>query len=95
MVTHPRTPVRPARLRPLGGPRRLRVKPDASGLPRRVLFEGEERAVTAVQDRWRIDDEWWRETPVSRLYCQLQLDGGRVITAYHDLAGGGWWLQRY
>jgi hypothetical protein len=53
------------------------------------------RDVAAVQDRWRIDDEWWRETAVSRMYYQLQLDSGRVITVYRDLIGGGWWEQRY
>jgi hypothetical protein len=66
-----------------------------------VLFEGAMREVDAVQDRWRIDDEWWRETPVSRMYYELRLDGERVVTAYWELAAssgakdGGWWLQRY
>jgi hypothetical protein len=53
------------------------------------------RPVAAVQDRWRIDDEWWRETAISRMYWSLQLEGGRVLTVYRDLIGGGWWLQRY
>jgi hypothetical protein len=53
------------------------------------------REVTAVQDRWRIDDEWWREAPLSRMYYQLQLDGERVVTVYEDLVGGTWCLQRY
>jgi hypothetical protein len=73
----------------------LRVDEDTCGKPETVLFEGELRAVSAVQDRWRIDDEWWRETPVSRLYYAVQLEGGRVVTVYADLVGGGWWLQRY
>jgi hypothetical protein len=73
----------------------VRVQAGAHGLPHAVLFEGEVRAVTAVQDRWRIDDEWWRETPVARLYYELRLEGDRVITVYRDLAGGGWWMQRY
>lgn len=63
--------------------------------PHAVHFEGEMRGVAAIQDRWRIDDEWWRESAVSRCYYQLQLEGGRVITVYRDLAGGGWWEQRY
>jgi hypothetical protein len=53
------------------------------------------RAVVSIQDRWRIDDEWWRETPVARMYAQLQLEGDRVVTVYQDLAGGEWCLQRY
>ena len=96
MVAHPRTAVRAHRLRPLAGPRRLQVAVDGSGIPLAVVFEGAQRAVEAVQDRWRIDDEWWRETPISRLYFELRLEGERVITVYRDLtAGGAWWLQRY
>ena len=99
MVAHPRTPVRAHRLRPLAGPRRLPVEADARGIPHSVVFEGERREIEAVQDRWRIDDEWWRVPPVSRMYYELRLQGDRVITVYRDLnetrPGGAWWLQRY
>lgn len=83
------------RLRPLAGPRETRVEQDDQGRPATVLFEGEMRSVAAVQDRWRIDDEWWREHEISRMYWALQLDGGRVITVYRDLVGGDWYEQRY
>ncbi len=71
------------------------VETDASGSPLAVLIEGEMREVAAIQDRWRIDDEWWRETPVSRMYYELRLEGDRVATVYQDLLRGAWWLQRY
>ena len=95
MVKDPRTKVRPHRLRPLAGPRPARVQTDVQGRPQRVLFEGVLREVTCVQDRWRIEDEWWRETPVSRMYYEVQLEGDRLVTLYQDLRGGTWWLQRY
>ena len=95
MVKDPGAPVRTHRLRPLASPSRVRVQVDEGGRARAVLVEGVVRAVTAVQDRWRIDDEWWREKPVSRMYYQLQLEGNRVVTVYRDLPGGAWWLQRY
>ncbi|MDP9236398.1 MAG: hypothetical protein M3P30_03200 [Chloroflexota bacterium] len=60
-----------------------------------MTIEGAVRMVALIQDRWRIDDEWWREPPVSRMYYRLQLEGERVMTVYQDLAGGAWWLQRY
>jgi hypothetical protein len=71
------------------------VQTDDRCRPHRVVFEGAVREVTCVQDRWRIDDEWWRETPVSRMYYEVQLEGDRLITLYQDLPGGTWWLQRY
>ena len=95
MVKNSGTPVRAHRLRPLAGPRLLRVEVDERGQPRAIAYEGATRAVAAIQDRWRIDDEWWRETPLSRTYYRLQLDGDRVVTIYQDLIGGQWWLQRY
>lgn len=95
MVKDPGAQVRPHRLRPLAGPRPLRVEVDGCGRPRAVEHEGALWSVASIQDRWRIDDEWWRETPLSRMYYELQLDGGRVVTVYQDLIGGAWWLQRY
>jgi hypothetical protein len=60
-----------------------------------VRIEGALRGVVSVQDRWRIDDEWWRDRPVARMYYALRLEGGRVVTLYHDLEGDAWWEQRY
>lgn len=95
MVKDPGTALRAHRLRPLAAPRSLRVETDSSGRPRAVQFEGVMCEVTSIQDRWRIDDEWWRETRVARTYYQLQLDNGRIVTVYQDLVGGGWCEQRY
>ena len=95
MVKDPRTKIRPHRLRPLADPRAARVQTDDRGRPQHVLFEGMVREVTCLQDRWRIDDEWWREATVSRMYYEVQLEGDRLVTLYQDLPGGTWWLQRY
>jgi len=46
-----------------------------------------------VLETWRIDDEWWREQPVSRLYHSLLLEDGRAVTMYQDLAGSRWYRQ--
>jgi len=51
--------------------------------------------VERVEDRWRIDDEWWREEPVCRLYFRLLLQDGRCITVFRDLTGDRWYEQRY
>ncbi len=95
MVKDPGAALRTHRLRPLAGPQPLRVETDDCGYPASVTIEGAVRMVALIQDRWRIDDEWWREPPVSRMYYRLQLEGERVMTVYQDLAGGAWWLQRY
>lgn len=47
-----------------------------------------------VQDRWRIDDEWWREHPISRLYYTVVLEDDTLLTLYHDLLADAWFEQR-
>jgi hypothetical protein len=70
------------------------VEADESGEPRGVVLGHERLAVAAVQDRWRIDDEWWRKE-VSRLYFELALEDGRTLTIYRDLVTGRWFQQNY
>jgi hypothetical protein len=49
--------------------------------------------VTAIQEVWRIDDEWWRE-PISRRYYRLLLEQGSMCTIYRDLLHDSWYEQR-
>ena len=81
-------------LRTLNAAQPLGVRTDADGQPRAVRRPGgQPRAVEEVLDRWRIDDEWWRERPISREYWVLLLDNGGRLTAYHDLLAGSWHEQ--
>lgn len=50
--------------------------------------------VARVRDRWRIDDRWWTETPVSRMYFELELADGRLLTLFRDQLGDAWYEQR-
>jgi hypothetical protein len=94
VVAHPRAAARAHRLRPLNQPRPIHVEADESGEPGGLVLGRERPAVAAVQDRWRIDDEWWRK-PISRLYFSLLLENGRVVTVYHDLLADQWLQQDY
>jgi len=51
--------------------------------------------VESVLEKWRIDDEWWREQPVSRVYWRLFLENGCAVDVYHDVARGRWYKQAY
>ena len=110
MVTDSRTPlgaghVRPLAtpsvmrrndLRPLNAPSPLQVQADDQGRIVSVWRQGRltPRTIAAVQDHWRIDDEWWREHVVSRAYYALLLDDGTLLTVYHDLLTDLWFEQR-
>jgi hypothetical protein len=49
--------------------------------------------VEAIRERWRIDDEWWRQA-ISREYRTVVLNDGRVVTLFHDLIEGAWYVQK-
>jgi len=84
-----------AKLRLLHRPRQVKVETDEEGEPIAVHLSGRRTAVESVVESWRIDDEWWRDRPVSRLYQRLVLEDGRVVDVYQDLASGRWWRQAY
>ena len=81
-------------LRALKQPLPLGVKAGNNGLPFALKLRGRWVKVEAVVDRWRIDDEWWREQPISRMYCQCVVDQGLKVTVYQDFVTGEWYWQR-
>lgn len=96
MVAYPRAPLGARALRPLSTPTSLWVGADAAARPLAVRKGrwSRPRAVARVQDHWRIDDEWWRDRPISRLYYTVVLEGDILLTLYHDLLTDTWFEQR-
>ncbi|MDO8473887.1 MAG: hypothetical protein Q7T05_08775 [Dehalococcoidia bacterium] len=81
-------------IKPVTMPEPARVEEGVSGLP--VAISGRRRQrIAGISDRWRIDDEWWRAEPVSRMYFSLVLDSGQRVVVYKDLSRGGWYKQGY
>lgn len=80
--------------RPVNVPEPVRVEEDVDGLPLAVK-EKRRQLVTAIEDRWRIDDEWWREGPVIRLYYAVRLTDGPRLVLYKDLVSNSWYRQAY
>ena len=62
--------------------------PAGDGPPITLSEEGKRLRVVAVRERWRIDDEWWRD-PISREYYALVLEDGRPVILFRDLVAEG------
>lgn len=77
--------VRPREAPPVGG------RQSAVGSPSDPSLH----SVAGIQSVWRIDDEWWRNRPVSRVYYSLLMEDGRLLTVFQDLEDSTWWEQRY
>jgi len=103
VVAHTGAAGGPGRVRPLNRPRPVRVEAGEAGQPiaiwlspgRAPVWAGRRCAVEAVLETWRIDDEWWRERPVSRIYFSLLLEDGRAVTVYQDIVSGRWQVHNY
>jgi hypothetical protein len=80
--------------KPVNTPELLKVEEDVSGLPVAVRLK-RRQAVISIEDKWRLDDEWWRAGPVSRLYYHVRLASGQRLVLYKDLITGGWYQQDY
>ena len=51
-------------------------------------------AVASINDLWQVDDEWWRETPISRRYYQVTTQDERRLTVFRDQLNGSWYWQK-
>ena len=94
MVTHTGAKAGAGALRALNQPQSVSVKTDEDGHPTGLKLRGRWVGVETVSDRWRLDDEWWRQQPISRMYYECVVDQGLKVTVFSDLVSGEWYLQR-
>jgi hypothetical protein len=80
--------------KPLNMPEALFVEESPSGSPVTVKLK-QRHTIISVEDCWRIDDEWWRSEPVSRMYYAVILDSGRKMVLSKNLIDNKWYQQSY
>ncbi len=53
------------------------------------------QTVAAIDDRWKVNDEWWRgpDEEIERMYYSLLLESGHKVVVYQDMRSGGWFRQ--
>ena len=73
---------------------------DEAGMPARVwtpvVGQGTKGAAVAlIADRWRVSEDWWRETSLERTYYRLSLEDERLLDVFLDDRTGQWFEQRY
>ncbi len=94
MVADSGKTLRLSTLKPVNLPEPLWVGEDSRGLPGEVRLSGKQ-LIIAIDDKWRIDDEWWRSEPVSRSYYAVRLASGQRLVLYKDLTNSHWYRQGY
>ena len=95
MVPNSGTKARASAIKPLNAPTQVTVNADERGMPSSVSVRGKMNKVVAIEDMWKINDEWWRgpDKEIERVYFHTRLSDGRPVTLFHDLAADGWFRQ--
>lgn len=94
MVTDPRKAPRPSAVRALNRPAHVHMKADAQGRPTAVFINRRWLQVQDVLETWRMDDEWWRAQPVSRMYYSVEMMVSGAMVLFQDLLTGTWYRQQ-
>ena len=94
MVTDTGKTLRTDSIKPVNLPEPLQVEESPAGLPSFVRLKRRQKII-AIEDCWRIDDEWWRSEPVSRLYYAVILASGQRIVLSKNLIDSSWYRQTY
>ena len=84
----------PDTFKPVNLPEVLKVEEDSFGRPLAVRMP-RKQDIKAIEGCWRIDDEWWRNEPVSRFYYAVTLVSGQRLVIYKDLILNYWYRQTY
>ncbi len=79
--------------RAVNEPKPLEVVIDSEKMPHKIKIRGIWKFVIGIQDIWKIDDEWWREKPISRVYYMCILRTEEALVIFHDLITNNWYRQ--
>jgi hypothetical protein len=64
------------------------------GRPLAFLWLGRPHPVRAIVHERRVDIYWWQNNRAWRHYFTLATHSGLLVTIYHDLLAGHWYLQQ-
>ena len=82
-----------SRLWPEGEP--IQALLNADGQPVRFTWQGRSHRIAQVQQRWRVDADWWStEGRVQRAYHAVTTTSGLLCVIYQDLGSQAWFLAK-
>jgi hypothetical protein len=94
MVKDPGKTLHTGAFKPLSQPEFLQVEEDIRGFPLAVRGSSRQR-VLYIEDRWSIDDEWWRAAPLARTYFAVMVASGQRQVIFKDMVAKRWCRQSY
>jgi hypothetical protein len=79
--------------RPLNPPIPVEVRENAQQKPLSIRIKRRWLSVVSINDLCNVDEEWWREKPIVRMYYRVSTEDGRQITVFRDMLDGAWYRQ--
>ena len=79
--------------RPLNPPIPVEVRENAQQRPLSIKIKGCWLKVVSIGDLCSLDEEWWRERPIVRMYYRVVTEDDRLITVFRDMLDGAWYRQ--
>lgn len=71
-------------LRYLTEPQPIEVETDDADVPIAVTINARRHPVDCIREEWLIQDQWWTEEPMARLYRSLTLKSGRCLEVFRE-----------
>jgi hypothetical protein len=93
MVSNPGATPGSESFRPLNPPIPIEVRESTHQTPRAIKMKGRWCRVVSIDDLCNVDEEWWRERPIVRMYYRVNMEDGRQITVFRDMLDGAWYRQ--
>jgi hypothetical protein len=81
----------PDSFHPLNPPIPIDVRESAHQTPRAIKIKGRWRRAVSIEDLCNVDEEWWRERPIVRMYYRVTLENETQITVFRDMVDGAWY----
>ena len=69
------------------------VKESVRHLPVAIRIKGHWCRVISIDNVCNVDEEWWGERPIVRMYYRVNMEDGRRITVFRDMLDGAWYQQ--
>ena len=93
MVKNSRKKIRSCAIHLLNKPISIHVEENKLSRPTSIFIDLNKLIITSIEDFWRIDDEWWRDECISRIYYKCLLRDGLQITIFRDIQTSIWYKQ--
>jgi hypothetical protein len=93
MVNNSGATLRTDSFRLLNPPIPVDVRESAHQTPHAIRIKGRWLRVVSIEDLCNVDEEWWRERPIVRMYYRVNMEDGRQLTVFRDMLDGAWYRQ--